>query len=268
MTKNLYIVPYDFTPVTEKALYYALMLAEKVNIEIQLLHLSDSKEKGIVKRRELEEFAKTINVPVGSEVTTLVKIGNIFSDIGRIAKEEKAQLIIMGTHGISGLQNLFGSNAMKVVTSAECPFIVVQKDTEIVPISKVVVPIDLTKESLQIVSIAGDIANMFKAEIHVIAEKQSDTLLNTRLVNRVSLVKKEYEERNIDPIIAYVKKSGSYDKKVIQYANENQCNFIAIAYHSESLLPQFDNFAPNLITNKSKFPVMILNSKLASALYF
>lgn len=268
MSKNLYIVPYDFTPVTAKALDYALMLAEKVHTEIQLLHLSDSKEKGMRKKKELEDFAKTITPPFGSEVTTLVKIGNIFTDIGRIAKEQKAQLIIMGTHGISGLQNLFGSNAMKVVTSAECPFIVVQKETQLNPIHKVVVPIDLTKESLQIVNIAGDIAGMFNAEVHVIAEKQTDALLNSKLMNRISIVKKQYEDRNMEPIIAYVKKSGSYDKKVLQYTKENNCDFIAFSYHTESLLPQFDSFAPNLITNKMKIPVMVINSKLASALYF
>lgn len=268
MSKNLYIVPYDFTPVTAKALDYALMLAEKVNTEIQLLHLAESREKGMAKKKQLEDFAKTITPPAGSEVTALVKIGNIFTDIGRIAKEQHAQLIIMGTHGIKGLQNLFGSNAMKVITSAECPFIVIQKDTDIQAISKVVVPIDLTKESLQIVNYAGDIANMFGAEVHVIAEKQTDTLLHTKLMNRVSIVKKQYEDRDIEPIIDYVKKSGAYDKKVLQYANEKKANFIALSYHSESLLPQFDSFAPNLITNKYKFPVMIINSKLASALYF
>jgi len=43
---------------------------------------------------------------------------------------------------------------------------------------------------------------------------------------------------------------------------------IAFAYHTESLLPQFDSFAPNLINNKEKLPVVVINSKLASALYF
>lgn len=268
MSKNLYIVPYDFTPVTEKALKYALLLAEKVNTEIQLLHLSPSKEVGMKKKMELEEFAKTVQCPFGSEVTALVKVGNIFTDIAKIAKEEKAQLIIMGTHGISGLQNLFGSNAMKVITSAECPFIIVQKDTELKPIQKIAVPIDLTKESLQIVKIAGDISSMFNAEVHVLAEKQTDAILNTRLMNRISIVKNQYEERKIEPVIAYLKKSGSFDKKIIQYTKEQNMDFIAFAYHSESLLPQFDSFAPNLINNKLKLPVMVINSKLASALYF
>jgi nucleotide-binding universal stress UspA family protein len=267
MSKNLYIVPYDFTPVTAKALEYAMMLAERVHTEIQLLHLSENKEKGMKKKAELDAFIATVSMPAGSEITSLVKVGNIFTDIGKIAKEQRAQLIIMGTHGIKGLQNLFGSNAMKVITSAECPFIVVQKDTVVKPLSNVVVPIDLTKESLQIVNIAGDVASFFNADVHVIAEKQTDAILNTRIQNRISIVKKQYEDRKMDAKITFVK-SGSYDKRILNYVKENSIDMIAFAYHTESLLPQFDTFAPNLITNKMRLPVLVINSKLASALYF
>lgn len=268
MSKNLYIVPFDFTPVTQKALDYALMLAEKVHTEIQILHIAPDKAKGMQKKQQLEDFAKTVQVPHGSEITTLVKVGNFLTDIGRIANEEKAQLIIMGTHGVSGFQKWFGSKAMKVVVSAECPFIIVQNDCDIKPIKKIAIPIDLTKESLQIVKIAGDVAAMFKAEVHVLAEKQTDPILNTRLQNRLSIVKNQYEERDMEPVIGIVKKRGSYDRKIMNYVKQNELDFIAFAYHTESLLPQFDKFAPNLLNNKMRLPVMVINSKLASALYF
>ena len=49
---------------------------------------------------------------------------------------------------------------------------------------------------------------------------------------------------------------------------EKNIDLISIAYHSESLLPQFDTFAQSLITNEQQLPCMVLNSKLASALYF
>jgi hypothetical protein len=43
---------------------------------------------------------------------------------------------------------------------------------------------------------------------------------------------------------------------------------IAISYHTEALFPQFDNFASNLMMNKQELPLLILNSKQASSLYF
>lgn len=268
MSKNLYIVPYDFTPVSEKALAYALFLGQKVHVEIRILHLAVDKAKGMAIMPKMEELKNKISAPPGTEITTQVKVGDIFVDIGKIAKQEKAQLIVMGTHGLSGFQKLFGSHAMKVITSADCPFLVVQQSTEMNPINNIAVPIDLTKESLQIVNIAGDMANIFGANVHVLAEKQTDAILNTRIQNRIGIVNKQYEDRGVKSSIHFVKKGGSYGKKIYIYTKENSIDLIALAYHSESLFPQFDSFAQRLLTNKLGKPVLVINSKLASALYF
>ncbi|MFK7787154.1 MAG: universal stress protein [Crocinitomicaceae bacterium] len=268
MSKNLYMVPYDFTPTSQKALEYALHIGKHVDTEIKLLHLSKDKAKGLAMRPKLEEVAKNINAPAGVEITTLVKVGNIFSDIGKIAKEEGTQLIIMGTHGKRGMQRLFGSYAMKIIISAECPFLIVQKSTQLEEINQLAVPIDLTKESLQISKIAGEMARIFGAGLHVLAEKQTDEILHTRIKNRIGLVKQQYEDFGIEPVIGMVKQRGGYKKKVMNYSKNNNINMIALAYHSESLFPQFDKFAQGLLTNKLGLPILIINSKLASSLYF
>jgi len=267
MSKNLYIVPYDFTPVSEKALEYALFLGKHVHTEILLLHLAPDKTKGMAMKKELENLQATITPPVGVDISALTRVGNIFTDIGKIAKEKKAQLIIMGTHGKRGLQSITGSHALKVVTSAECPFLVVQKDTKIADIKNVIVPIDLTKESMQIVNTAGDMAHMLKAKVHVLCEKQTDQILNQRINNRISIVEDQYKERGNEGDVFFVMK-GNYGKRIMEHVKKNEGGMIAIAYHSESLLPQFDSFAQNLMTNKLALPFLIVNSKLASSLYF
>lgn len=268
MSKNIYVVLYDFTPAADKAVQYALFLAKNVHTEIKLLHLAADKASGMPMVAKLEEAGKKFEVPIGSEIKTIVKVGSIFTDLGRIAKDEMAQLVIFGTHGVKGMQNLFGSNAMKVVTSVECPFLIVQKDTDIKDVENIIVPIDLTKESLQITNLAGDMASILKANLHVIAEKQTDAILNTRIQNRISIVSKQYEDRGMEAEIAFVKKGGAFAKKVMNYVKAKNGGMIALAYHSESLIPQFDTFAQSLLMNKECLPVMIVNSKLASALYF
>ena len=268
MSKNLYMVPYDFTPTSQKALDYAMHIGKHVHTEIKLLHLASDKKKGMAMIPKLEEVAKSISAPDGVEITFLVKVGNIFTDIGKIAKDERAQLIIMGTHGKRGLQRLFGSFAMKIIISADCPFLIVQKSTQLNEIKCLAVPIDLTKESLQITKIAGEMASIFKAELHVVAEKQTDEILHTRLKNRLGIVKQQYEDLGIEPVIGLVKKRGRYKKKVLSYAKKNKVDMIALSYHSESLFPQFDNFAQGLLTNKPGLPILVINSKLASSLYF
>ncbi|MFN6015490.1 MAG: hypothetical protein ACK47F_12440, partial [Flavobacteriales bacterium] len=89
-----------------------------------------------------------------------------------------------------------------------------------------------------------------------------------QMKNRILIVKNQYDERKIPCHVELMKSGGSYAKKIMTYAKEKSCDMIAIAYHTESLLPQFDTFAQSLITNDQKLPCMVLNSKPASALYF
>ncbi len=268
MSKNLYIVPYDFTPVTHKAVEFALFLGRKVSTEIRLLHIAKDRASAQQKVKQLEEVKNNLDTPPGLTISTHVSVGNIFVDIGKISTELKAQLIIMGTHGLKGTQYIFGGNAMKILKSVNTPFLIVQEDTKIQEIDNIVVPIDLTKESMQIVSIAADMSNILKAKVNVITEEQSDEMLKIRIKNRLHIVSGQYDERGINANIEYVAQKGAYDVKIIEYSKKNNIGLIALAYHSESLFPQFDNFAQKLITNKLSLPVLIVNSKLASALYF
>lgn len=268
MSKNIYLVPHDFTSVGDAALRYALHLGKRVNTDIILLHLTTSKGESIKAALKMDQLIADTETPAGVEIKRIVREGSIFEDIGKIAAKEEAQLIIMGTHGATGMQKLFGSFAMKVITSADVPFLIVQKGTPLDDIRKIIVPIDLTKESLQIVNNAGDMAAIFNAEVHVVGEKQNDELLSQQMKNRVLIVKNQYDERSLPCSVELMERGGSYTKKIMQYVKTHQIDMIAIAYHSESLLPQFDTFAQTLITNDQKLPCMVLNSKPASALYF
>lgn len=220
MSKNLYIVPHDFSPVGDAALKYALHLGKHVHTEIQLLHLTASRADSIKANAKMDEVIARTETPTGVQITKLIREGSIFEDIGKIAKAEGGQLIIMGTHGSTGFQKLFGSNAMKVITSSEVPFLIVQKDTPLTEIKDIAVPIDLTKESLQIINIAGDMASIYGATVHVIGEKQNDELLSQQMKNRILIVKNQYDDRKVPCSVEFMKGGGSFQKKVLNYAKE------------------------------------------------
>ncbi|MBI3238367.1 MAG: universal stress protein, partial [Flavobacteriia bacterium] len=165
MSHNLYIVPHDLTSVGDTALEYALFLGNHVRTEVMVLNLVDNKAKIAPTQQKLDAIVASKQIPANVNVTVNVAMGDIFSDISKIANKERAQLIIMGTHGAKGFQKLTGSYAMKVITSCDVPFMIVQDGTKHVEIKNIVVPIDLTKESLQIVSPAGDLARIFDATV-------------------------------------------------------------------------------------------------------
>ncbi|MBU2018763.1 MAG: universal stress protein [Bacteroidetes bacterium] len=268
MSQNLYIVLHDFTEIGDTALSYALHIAKHVHTDMHLLHVVDNVSKESAALKKLEEIIAKHALPEGVTLSPLVRTGNFLEDTGGFAKEAKAQLVIMGTHGALGMQKIFGSYAMKVIRSSEVPFLVVQKGTPLKEITKVVVPVDLTKESLQIVNIAGDIARIFGGRVHVLHEKQGDERMVIQMKTRIHIVKNNYEERGVEADFIELESKGSFTKKIEKHAQKEGAELLAFAYHSESLLPQFDAFGQSLITNSLKLPCMVVNSKLASALYF
>ncbi len=268
MNRNLYIVPHDFTPVGDTALNYAINLSKRVNVEIRLLHVVSSKSEEANAISKLDKIIENAGIHEGISFSKSISEGSIFDEIGNIARKESAQLIFMGTHGSTGMQKLLGSKAMKVIVSADTPFIILQKDTPFRDIKNIVIPIDLTKESLQIVNNAGDMANIFGATVHVVGEKQNDQYLSQQMKTRILIVKKQYQDRNVPCLVEMMPKGGSYSKKIMEYVKEKEIDMVAIAYHSESLLPQFDTFAQSLITNENNLPCMILKSKPVGTHYF
>ena len=117
------LVPHDFTSVADTAINHAAKIASIFDGGIYLLHIV-GKDKEVGDAREkltkiAEEAAKTYNL----KVEPIIRIGNIFEDIGDVATEIDARLIVMGTHGVKGIQKLVGSYALKVITHSKVPFI-------------------------------------------------------------------------------------------------------------------------------------------------
>jgi nucleotide-binding universal stress UspA family protein len=269
MSANIYIVPHDFTSVGDEALNYATILGRRKHTAIKLLHIVEDESKIGEAKAKLEQIIAAKTRQEGDpEITCVVSIGTIFEDIGRIAEEEDARLIVMGTHGSKGMQKLFGSYAIKVITSCDVPFMVVQENLQINSIQKIICPIDLSKESLQIINYAADLALMFDAEVHIVGEKQTDARLAQQIKIRIALVKKEYEEKQVKNQINLLSGNKSFHTKVVNYGKEVNADMFALAYHTESLLPQFDRFAQTLITNDLKLPCLILNSEEVSNAYY
>ena len=81
----------------------------------------DSEQLRRAARRHMEEFANQHMSELNASVRQVVVLGNPFEQIVRYAREEKIDLIVMGTHGHSALASmLLGSVAEKVIRKAPC----------------------------------------------------------------------------------------------------------------------------------------------------
>ncbi len=269
MERRSILVPHDFTPVGDNALKYAIKLGQKIQANVDLLHVvKDEKERAKASAQFEKIIADLKDKPAEVTVNYHIKSGTIFTDIASKAAELKSSLIIMGTHGATGMQKLFGSFAIKVITSTHVPFLVVQQKFTGDDLSKIVVPIDESQESLQIEQVTSGLAAMTKSEIHILTEKKIDSNLKLKCAVHSGLISKQFKEKGLSYVPAFIPKVKGYATDIVTYAVKEKANLIAFAYHSDSLLPQFDTFAQNLITNKEGVPVLIVNSKEAGNYFF
>lgn len=144
ISMNTIVVPVDFSEYSKKALRYAVEFARNFNAEIILIYVveplvypadfsfgqvaipameSELQERGM---RELQTLMTTEIPDLRSRA--IVKVGKPFLEIIQTARTENADLIIIATHGHTGLEHaLFGSTAEKVVRKAPCPVLTVRE---------------------------------------------------------------------------------------------------------------------------------------------
>lgn len=139
------LVPIDFSDYSKSALRYAVSFAKLFNSEMVLIYVvepiiyppdfsmgqiaipSVNTEWDKTAIEHLEKLSKS-EIPVNIKVKALVKTGKPFVEIIETASEENVDLIIIATHGHSGVEHiLFGSTAEKVVRKAPCPVLTLRE---------------------------------------------------------------------------------------------------------------------------------------------
>lgn len=145
ITLRRILVPTDFSEPSEKALRYGRTLVDVFRASLHVLHVIEEPfihgwtSEGYIAalpdlrtelQKQAEERLDGLFTPGDREhfrVESLVRFGHPFNEIIRFAQDGDIDLIVMGTHGRSGLAGLLiGSVAEKVVRSAPCPVLTVR----------------------------------------------------------------------------------------------------------------------------------------------
>lgn len=137
------LFPTDFSEPAEKAFEYAVFMAASYKAELALLHVVDQlhgqtypeilalSPMGIAEKitKRAHEDLQTLVDRIKESVTATeaVREGKAWVQICEAAKEEKADIIVIGSHGRTGLSHvLIGSVAETVVRHSSCPVLVVR----------------------------------------------------------------------------------------------------------------------------------------------
>jgi nucleotide-binding universal stress UspA family protein len=141
---NHILVPIDFSRLSNEALPYAIRLAKKHGAMVTLIHVVQrfptNRPLGAEMARQthvppikqaaanLECMAKKLSKTSRVKVSIAVRDGTPFEEICRVSKTIHADLIVLTTHGYTGLKHVWlGSTAERVVRHAHCPVLVVRE---------------------------------------------------------------------------------------------------------------------------------------------
>lgn len=263
MNSKKILVPTDFTKVGDTAIDHAVKVAEALDAEIHVLHVIENKRFLSEARLKLETLASRAKERHGVEIFTTVRIGSIFEDISKVSMEIDASLIIMGTHGMRGMQFITGSRALRIVTDSSVPFIIVQeKGIEETGYDNIVVPLDLQKETKQKLKIVADMAKYFNSMVHLISPGETDEFLKNQLERNINYAKSFLKEHNIEFDVKISEaKSGNFVKEMLKYATSINADLITIMNFYENSLTSMigGGYEQKIINNESQIPVLCVN---------
>jgi len=267
------LVPTDFTSVAECALNHALKLASILKVSIGLLHIIEndkSKDEAIEKLKLIIEA----NSKNGIVIDSMVEKGNIFEDIGRVAKEKKARFIIMGTHGVKGFQHITGSYALKVITNSNVPFIVVQERNIKDGYKNIICPLDLSDETKQKIDITITMAQYFNSKIYWVSPHETDEFFAKKISNNLAFAQNECKKKNVNSEQKIFGEKGNFVKQTLTYSASIDADLIAIINGQELGVHEYIAGTQErlFITNEAQIPVMCINpvnvQKEGSLLFF
>lgn len=275
------LIPIDFSETSMLAIEHAGFTAQLFKADLVLLHvvekhweqfsiiapelrISQPSDLTNAIEKKLAEVAADILKKYGVKSTYVTSTGTIFNEILAVSKEHNVDLIVMGTHGTSGVVEFFiGSNTFKMVTQSECPIISVQSHAKKLGFKDILLPIDDSAHSRQKVNHAIVLAKHFASKIHILGLDDG----------KDESGRKKFEIK-LDQIEEYVKKCGlpcsrktvdgkNQAKTTYDYAKSVNADLIVIMTDQDEAITGrlMGTFAQQII-NHSKIPVLTIQPKV------
>lgn len=271
---NKILIPIDFSNASKLALEHAAHLCTAFKSELHLLHIYktstidvlpnltatsaslpdyDSLREMVI--HELNEIGKKFSEKHNIGYNIEVKQGSVSKGIIATAKDCGADLIVMGTHGVSGFEEFFlGSNAYRVVTSASVPVLTVQEKADKMGFENIVLPLDSSQHTRDKVSEVVALAEAFGSKIHIaqlMKEDDDKAIMNLK----VKQVQDHLDHKGISHETTILT-HGNIASMTINFAQTVKADLIAIMTDQENYNGFFVGEYAQQIVNHSRIPVL------------
>ncbi len=268
------IVPIDFSQESLKGLDLAILFANKFESDLQMVFVQSTKPgKFHIELKNqydsaLEEFESILSkykskLHQDCDFSYIIKSGKVHEEIAHQAEAFDDSMIICSTNGESGLSDyIIGSNAYRIVQETDRPVITVTSDKYLGEVKKIVMPLDITKETREKVPFVARIAKAFDSEVHIIKVTGSTSEgVHNKLKMYASQVKKFFDEQGIRYQSSLLVGDNISDS-TIEYAKTIDADLIAVMTEQTTSFSNFllGSYAYQML-NTSPIPVLSITPK-------
>ena len=275
------LVPTDFSSHAEEALRVAADLAKKYDGKIYLLHmlnlpldlLSDSDtipdafaeggtsgppEAIFFMKMAHNRFKDVVNLDFlkGIEVHETIQNHRVFEGIIDTAHKHDVDLIVMGSQGASGVQEMvIGSNTEKVVRTSDIPVLVIKKEHDNFDIKSLIFPCEFTNEYKDSFKRVVKFANKVNAKMHLLMVNTPNKFITTAAAEE--RMNDFIKDVDLKDYTLNIYNDVSIEKGIMNFGNTIDADIIAMSTHGRKGLSHFFNgsLSEDLV-NHAKRPVV------------
>ena len=176
----------------------------------------------------LEEFETS-----GIKITKKIKIGSAYHYISEEIDEQKTDLIIMGSKGSSGMEEvLIGSNTEKVVRHASCPVLTVKSQKNLEDVKDIAFATSFKEGDSHVTEELLKLQEVFDAKLHLVRVNTPNNFETNRRI--MAKAHKFVEENNISNYTINIYSDKVEEDGIIFFAQDNDADLIALATHGRT----------------------------------
>lgn len=241
------LVPIDFSEVSKSAAKFAIELAELQGSEVVFLNsayldyfhdyqyatYSNIKTLMLDVYNAMEEKMQTFigQFQTGITLSGKVSQANLLTAIKEEIEERSIDLVVIGTRGSSGLEEVFiGSNTERVVRNVACPVISLPGSKSVGDIKKILVPVDLREIRESFLETIAAMQQLFHCELEFLWVKTPHNIENEEVVGKE--LSKLFEKKGITDFQFFVTNNVFPSDGILIEAHESNADMIAMATHA------------------------------------
>lgn len=283
------LVPTDFSEQSEFAMDLACQIARRSGAAICALHLVDVSgfidyaaignsysmlgttagigfdEKVLQSLHEnakekLDDFTKKFE-KTGIAIEGKIDFGNAFQNITQEIKDNKFDLVVMGSRGMSDVEEfLVGSNTEKVVRHARCPVITVKSKTDFGKIKNIVFASKFDQDESYVINELKKLINLSNARLHLLRVVTPNAFEGTR--NIKAIVNKYATKHALENYTVNIYNDAVEEDGIIYFARDIDADMIALSTHGRSgLMHLLSGSIAEDVVNHAKRPVWTFRLK-------